>query len=484
MDASGGIGPLDDGPGEGEPTAHGGPVAGGEPIVEAEPLVEHPIAEETALVVREPERGADEVSFAVQVGVFAALLLFTLSVVAPAALMLWAAIVGAASATGGTALVHTGGLETETFATAMTAGVSVAIVLLLGVGLAGIAPRLPATDSPAARARRARTWRGVALATTGILIVVSFVTALAASRRSPWFPYPIATVAVVATVGFIAVVVLLGLCRVSALVVRWVFRWAVGERYRAGLVTGTLLLAGLAGVWAQHAGWAQRPLRWAWDEMELDRVRAPSGFADAGERLFCLGAGEVEPARARSAAAPACSFLPPLRGAAATGRSAAIRECFEALMPARYESVVNQLAVRFPRETARDAASQAMLDTCRSETVKRDLDDYFFTAALHRASRMEQRGAREVACDDLDERDGACVSPLSAAQLSEIERMVVCRLNGTERSIVELWLAGLSMQEIGEVVDMARARAKDTLFNALKRLAHLKDRPLTDCVEP
>lgn len=461
------------------------PASGADPDHEPRPRD----APEVALVER---TRPDEVTFAKQVGVFAGMLMFALGLLVPVVVLLWGALSVGVSAMAGTALLHTRGLEPKTFGTALVVGLVVAGGLLLWASLAAMVSAEPVV-APSGRVRPART-RPVGhpfLGAMAALLAASLLMTLAASTHSPFFPYPFATIVLVATVTFIAVVSLVAAFRVVRRLWIVTFDWACQGHYRAGFVTACLLMLGLAGAWAQRAGWSARPIRWAWAEAELDDVHGPTGVVDAGEKLLCLGAGELEPRLARSASAPACSFLPDGVRMSASGRvrrpaadQAQRDACFKALMPSVYRDTVSKLARTFSRETARDAASEALLNVCRGQTRADDLAAYYYQAARRSAVKLVEKERREAPCDAVDELAGSCASALSPEKLLAIEKLVTCRLAANERVMFELWLAGMTYAEIGEVVGMDAPRAKDGLNNALKRLERQNDRPLTDCIDP
>ena len=427
-----------------------------------------------------------------QAGVYVGMFVATVCALIPAAVLAWAALTVGASALAGTALLHTGGLEPRTFGPAMLVGLSIAAVLLIRAALAVQGEQSVAEVSPTGkvRTRAARPAGHPVLATMGVLLAASALTTLAGSAHSRFFPYPIATASVVATVAFFAVVALVACYRVLSGVRAATLDWAARAPYRAGVVTALLLLLGGAGVWAHYTGWSARPVLWAWHEAELREVRGPDDLVEAGEQLLCLGAGEVEPRMARSAAAPACEFLPgrvqvsasaPLPSGRRHGPRSPLDVCIETLMPVAYDQTVDKLAKRFPRETARDAASQAMLDTCRNDSEKSNLAGYFYRAAERRAYRSDGKARREVPCDELDTLEGTCATALSAVASAQMERIVKCLLTPAERVILELRRAGMTYREIGEELRLVPTQAKDTLNNAIKRLRRLKDLPLANC---
>lgn len=413
----------------------------------------------------------DEVTFAKQVGVFAGTLMFALGLLVPVVVLLWGALSIGASAMAGTALLHTRGLEPKTFGTALVVGLVVAGGLLIWASLAAAVSAEPVV-APSGRVRPART-RPVGhpfLGAMVALLAASLLMTLAASTHSPFFPYPFATIVLVATVTFIAVVSLVVAFRVVRRLWIVTFDWACHGHYRAGFVTACLLMLGLAGAWAQRAGWTARPIRWAWSEAELDDVHGPTGVVDAGEKLLCLGAGELEPRLARSASAPVCSFLP------GVGAGSRRDQCFETLMARSYGKVVRIVASgTSSMADAEDLVVDAMLVTCLRSELPDNPEGFLITVASNAAKHLGVRRGREIPCDDLERVAAAACRPddtveLRESKMARLTHETMCRLRPREKEVAELYLHGRRFREIDQALGLKSGKAKNTFNYAMDRL--------------
>lgn len=412
-------------------------------------------------------RVGTEVTFAKQVGVFSAMVVFWIGTLIPAVLFGWAGFALAADSVAATAILHAHGLEPRTLGPAFLIGLSLAVVLLLVRW--NRKPPLPHLPSP-------WTARYPALKTIIAMAALSAVTTAAASTGSPFFPYPLATVLVVATFAFTVVISLVATVRWLVGSMRRLYQWSCRGHYRAGFVTALLLVLGGAGVWAQYAGRMSWPARWLAREVELDAVHGPTGLGDLGRKALCLAAGEIEPGKARSAAAPACSFLP--------GTPIASHDCFVAIMDGPYWKAIAVLKHRYDFERARDAASQAIVDVCQKERVVKNLGGLFFKAAENRAKQSLRKDGPYVPCGDEDKLGATCALSLDEDTIEQLEAQVLCHLRGVERDIFEMWLTGRRYREIGAVLGMTERQAKDTLNNALKRIKRVRAAdPNAPCAE-
>ena len=402
---------------------------------------------------------------------------FYIGVLVPILSMLWLAIVLGVVTVAGTALVHTGGLEPNTFRTSMVVALGTAVPMLVAawreqahLASAGLAPRLWSDRHP--------VWRRAAW-----LVAIAALTTLAAAPQSPYFPYPVATMAVLTATIFLIVAGASAAMTLMNASASGLYRFGATRAYAAGFLTAAMLLVGAGGVWAHLEGVTYEPWRMVRAETELAKVAGPRGAFDAGLKALCLGAGETEPTLARSReAAPACRFLP-----GATGGNNADDDCFTSLMPLVPE--VRRTLRRDFRLNAYDAddvAMAALLTTCTATEVF-NRRSYFFQVARNQAKKDVMSRRRDASCAVLDDVRVAAelgctlLDPpeLRERKLAWLWDKVLCELDEHTARIVRSRLVDdLSFREAGKLWGMTEEKARNTFHNAVKKVRRLR---LADC---
>lgn len=422
---------------------------------------------------REPENvGAPRTAVTVpmQAALVVGIGVFVLGVGVPLLAMAWVSIILAIIALAGTTLLHTGGLDAETFKPAMLVAVGLAGYLLVGTWAKQDAAEKQHRDTGPRRRPIGRhgAW----------LVAIAGLMSLAAAPGSPYFPAPWATTAVLTATCYFIVVGVVAVWRLSDKA--WSALYRVGRQgpYAAGLLTGVLLLLGGAGAWAHHEGLSREPWRALRAELELPKVHRPHGALDAGLTALCLAAGETEPARARDArAAPGCRFLP---GTDHGGD--ADDDCFESLseaLPLARGMVRRQF--RLNAFDADEAAMAALVATCTAPVPPTKRRAYFFTVARNQASKQMREARREVPCDEIP--DGvasrvACTIDDEAGEralkLGLLWHAAMCEFDDRTAGVMRSRLVDdLSFREAGRRWNMTEAAARDTFHNAIKKLRRL-----------
>jgi RNA polymerase sigma factor (sigma-70 family) len=186
---------------------------------------------------------------------------------------------------------------------------------------------------------------------------------------------------------------------------------------------------------------------------------------------LCIVAGELEPALTHSAAASACGFL--------SGGAPRLDDCFSALM----KNTVPEAKQKLRRASlnpydVEDAIMKALLATCTREPPPDKIVAYFFTVASNQLRQIARDARRTVSCDQLDDQPDACRSSepleLREAKLAELWNEAICRLSDDAAKVVRRRLEqDEDFEEIGKQLGMPKARARDTFYNAIKRLRTL-----------
>jgi len=427
---------------------------------------------EAALAAR--QRDPASLTIRARIALFVGVTIFTVGALAQILAVIWLGFLSFLFGGSAEVLLHTGGLEPRTFAVCSVAAVVLDAVLLIVIAATSIR-RSWRRESPPERKRFAVRHPIVATG-IGLSCALAFVIAFGWSP-SLYFPYPLATVIVLANAYFFGLVGVLSSARLADLAWRRVKAWGLASQYRAGFLTASLLLVGAAGYWLLTARWYAAPLRAVEARLEAEDLDDVTGVLSGELDGLCIVAGELEPERAHSAAAPACGFL---------SRGIAPRDdCFSSLMTNAVPDA-RQLLRRNDVNDADldDAVMTALLATCTRKPPPNDLAAYFFIVARNQARQMALRARRTVSCDYADDMPGACSASeapeIREAKLAVLWKYALCKVGPNAAEIVRLrYEQQESFREIGARLGLTETRAKDTFHNALKKLRSLD---LASCV--
>jgi RNA polymerase sigma factor (sigma-70 family) len=394
----------------------------------------------------------------------------------------WVAIGAAIVTVSGSILVRTGGLEPRTFATCVTAAIVLDAVLLFAIVLASIARRV--NQASTAGAEGAYLRRPVLVTAAGLLIALLAVTA-AGWKRSPYFPYPLATIVVLANAYFFALISVLYTGRI----VDWTWAplksWAQMSPYRTGLLTATLVLLGVAGVAARKSDWTRESVRRLAAEVELEQPPATTGFVDTQLAALCIAAEEVAPELARGGAAPGCNFS----GGSGAGKHAGLlgsgSDCYTTLEPDMTSAKrILMYRLRLAADDADDIATDSLLETCTRVPPPNDLRAYFFKVVRNRGTRAVVVARRTISCDAVNELAPPTCSA-EPPEHRELELELVwqyahCVLNDHEADVLQRRLVeGLRFRAIGERLGLREDQARYIFHNAIGKL----QRRLAGCLQ-
>lgn len=458
----------------------------------AEPAGSRGKEQEQVLAVRGETRvargaspgGNPPVTRGMKVALFGGASVFTFGALFQMIAVAWLAIAAALAAVSGTILVHTGGLEPETFATCVTAAIVADAVLLLaivGAWVTKVGRRELALDPGGYYVRHP------VRATAAGLLAALLVVTLAGWKRSVYFPYPLATIVVLANAYFFAVV---GAFAVIGLIDRaWrpLRTWAEISPYRAGFLTATLVLLGAAGFILRELDWYEGPVRRINAEIHLGRTRDATGFADAQLKVLCIAAEETAPQHAHGDSAPGCGFLTEgggtsdgggtSGGAAASGgsNSGAASDCFKTLSEeVQTAKGIVRHKYRLNAYDADDVVMHALVATCTREPLPAKLRAYFWKVANTRGQRVVESARRTVSCDSLDEATWQACSyeppEEREALLSLLWERALCELDDREARALRGRLEGLPFRAVGEQLGLGADKAKDLFHNTLNKL--------------
>lgn len=414
-------------------------------------------------------RGAPALSVRARFGLSVGLVVFTLGALLQILATAWCALLLALFGGSAEVLVHTGGLEPRTFSASSIAAIVLDAVVLLAIATSSaqrairrrqqVQERFPGQERFAVR-------HPFAAASLGMSLALAFVLACG-WRPSPYFPYPLATIIVLASAYWFGLLGVFVIARLADLLWRQVKTWGIASEWRAGFVTASLLLSGGAGYWLLTTRWYAEPLEDIRARLEIDDPRGV-GVLDSELDELCVAADRLEPALVHTAAAPGCRFL-------ASGNPQT-DECFSTLMA----NAVPEMKQRLRRSELNsydieDAIMKALLATCTREPPPTSLADYFFISARNATWRRVQDVRRTVSCDQLPEPSDTC-SPSDPPELREIKLAklwddALCKLDGDALEIVRRRLQqDESFREIAGHLKMTEIRAKDAFHNAIKKL--------------
>ncbi len=409
-------------------------------------------------------RGSASLTTRTRFGLFFGIVVFTVGALIQILAIAWFGLL--MSLFGGSAevLVHTGGLEPRTFATCSGAAIVLDAALLLAIAARSVLR----TTQPAPPHRTPFAARHPFAATSGWLSLALALVILCGWRPSPYFPYPLATIIVLASAYWFALVgafVIVGLAGVAW---RPVKAWASATEWRAGFLTASLLLAGGSGYWLLTTQWYAAPLHAIEARLEIDDPDLGTSVLSNELDELCIAASELEPVLAHGSAAPACAFLD--KGTRWLDR------CFSDLMKNEVSKAKQLLRTSWLNDyDVEDAIMKALLATCTRESPPDNIAGYFLTVARNQIRRMAQDARRTVPCDQLDEIAAPCSASeppeLREFKLARLWDEAFCKLDPGKAELVRRRLEqDESFREIGEHLGIPETKAKDTFHNVMKRL--------------
>lgn len=371
-------------------------------------------------------------------------------------------------------LVHTGGLDRRTFAASSIAGLVLDAVLLAAVAARSVRRslrRAPPTDE------RFAARHPFAASSAGLLLALAFVIA-GGWRPSPYFPYPLATVVVLASAYWFGLVGVLTIARVADLAWRAVRAWGAAAQWRAGFLTASLVLAAAACYGLLATRWYAGPLRAVEAALALQSPGHGSDVLASELDGLCLVADHLEPSLAHSSAAPACEFL--------TTDSRPLDDCVAAVLHDSVPDVKQQLRRRgLDPYDIDDAVMKAVLAACTRLPPPRVLHAYFFAIADNQAAQIAGT-ARRTACDAAHPLVLTCTAgepPESRApKLARLWDDALCRIGDDAAQIVRRRLEqDESFREIADHLGIPESDARETYHHALKQL---RTPALASCDDP
>lgn len=421
-----------------------------------------PPDDEPAALTR--RQGSTSLTTRTRFGLFVGIIVFNVGALIQILAVAWLGLL--MSLFGGSAevLVHTGGLEPRTFAACSGAAIVLDAALLLAIA-AGWVRR---TMRPAPTDREPFATRHPFAAATGYLSLALAFVILCGWRPSPYFPYPLATIIVLASAYWFGLVGVFVIVRLAGVAWRPIKAWASATEWRAGFLTASLLLAGGGGYWLLTTQWYAAPLHAIEARLEIDDPDLDTSVLPRELDELCLAASELEPALAHSSAAPACAFLD--KG---TRR---LDSCFSGLMKNEVPRAKQLLHSSWLNDyDLEDALMKALLATCTREPPPDNLAGYFFAVARNQILRMAQDARRTVPCDQLDQIAAPCSASeppeLREIKLARLWDEAFCKLGPDKAELVRRRLEqDESFREIGEHLGITETKAKDTFHNAMKQL--------------
>jgi DNA-directed RNA polymerase specialized sigma24 family protein len=371
-------------------------------------------------------------------------------------------------------LVHTGGLDRRTFAACSIAALVLDAVLLTAVATRSVRRSLrrapPADERFAAR-------HPFAASSAGLLLALAFVIA-GGWRPSPYFPYPLATVVVLASGYWFGLIGVLAIARVADLVWRAVRAWGAAAQWRAGFLAASLVLAAAACCGLLATRWYAGPVHAVETALELQSPGHAADVLTSELDGLCLVADHLEPSLAHSSAAPACEFL--------TTDSRPLDDCIAAVIRDWAPGVKQQLRRRgLGPYDIDDTVMKAVLAACTRQPPPRVLHAYFFAMADNQAAQITA-AARATACDAARQHVVTCAAgeppDARATKLARLWDEAVCRIGEDAAQIVRRRLQqDESFREIADHLGIPEADARDTYHHAIKQL---RTPALASCDDP
>jgi DNA-directed RNA polymerase specialized sigma24 family protein len=372
-------------------------------------------------------------------------------------------------------LVHTGGLDRRTFAACSIAAFVLDAVLLGAIAIRSVR-RSVRRAAPADQRFAGR--HPFAASSAGLLLALAFVIA-GGWRPSPYFPYPLATVVVLATAYWFGLLGVLAIARAADLIWRALRAWGVAARGRTGFLVASLVLAAAACYGLLAARWYAGPLRAVEASLAFES-RDHAGDVLAGELDgLCLIADELEPSLAHSSAAPACEFL--------TTESRPLDDCLAALIREWVPGLKQQLRRHgLDPYDVDDAVLKALLATCTRQPPPRVRHAYLFATAENQGAQTAGAPRRTALCDAAHPLAVSCAAgepPESRARkLAQLWDDAVCRVGDDAAQILRRRLQqDESFREIGDHLGIPETDARELFHHAI---AQLRTAALASCDDP
>jgi DNA-directed RNA polymerase specialized sigma24 family protein len=370
-------------------------------------------------------------------------------------------------------LVHTGGLDRRTFAVCSIAAIAIDAVLVTAVAMRTVRRTLRRAETADERFVARHPF---AAASAGLLLALAFVVA-GGWRPSPYFPYPLATVVVLASAYWFGLLGVLAIARAADLTWRAVRAWCIATRWRASYLAASVVLAGAAGYGLVTTRWYAAPIH------ALEAGLAGEAPGHAGEVLageldgMCLVADEIEPSLAHSSVAPACEFL--------TSDTRPLDDCLAALRRDAVAGARHELRRRgFDPYDVDDAIMKGLLAACTREPIPRRLRAYFAAVAENQAAQRARE--RRTPCDASRPLAEICTTtePAAsrAAKLAHLWDDALCRVGDEAAEILRRRLQhDESFREIADHLGVRESDARDAYHHALAQLGTVA---LARCDDP
>lgn len=360
-------------------------------------------------------------------------------------------------------LVHTGGLDRRTFAACSIAALVLDAVLLIAIATRAVrrTRRTPPADE------RFAGRHPFCASSAGLLLALAFVIA-GGWRPSPYFPYPLATVVVLATGYWFGLLGVLAIARAADLVWRALRTWGVAARWRTGLLTASLVLSAAACYGLLATRWYAAPFGVVEAGLALASPDHAGNVLACELEGLCLVADEIEPSLAHSSAAPACEFL--------TTESRPLDDCVAALIRDWVPDLRQQLRRRdLDPYDIDDVLMKALLATCTRQPAPRVEHAYLFAAAERQAAQLASAPHRAARCDAVHPLALSCAagepSESRARKLAQLWDDAVCRVGDDAAQILRRRLQqDESFREIGDHLGLPEADARETYHRAIKQL--------------
>lgn len=367
-------------------------------------------------------------------------------------------------------LLHTGGLDTETFATSAYLGIGAAALLAAGLAARAFVRRASGNDGSLWVGLR----RDARIAAVGLLVALGAV-ALLGWHPSAYFPYPLATIVVFANLAFFALGVPIWLGATGLRATRWLFELGDRSQYLSGAMTAVLVVLSVAGV--VSAGYERALIA---DEV-ADRkpLRSPTSLAEASEEGLCLVADTLQPALAQRSRGCEVAIGDDDSANRPGGRPS--DDCSTTLHDGPFINAQSMLSRQFGLSSfdANEVATHALMITCTREPSPADLGAYFWTVARREAARYSRASARLVSCDEeILAMPDACTTSdseeIAGEKAAELWQRLDCELGPRVTRVIRLrFEQNLSFAEIGARIRVSEDEARNTLHNALKKVRRL-----------
>lgn len=208
--------------------------------------------------------------------------------IAQVLIVVWLGVGALIVASAGAALLNGGTFELADLRTCTVAALAINGVILAGFVMAWgqMRARRPPAHPSLYQRHPILTSGVVLLAALGALTGVSLGRDYRGVRE-------VTTTVVLANAYFFALLAVAWSLRLAVVMWRAIKRWALGNAFRAGIVTMWFLVLALAGLVLRHERWYAAPLDWIRAEIDLAPVSAASSAMEAEHAVLCVGAQEL-----------------------------------------------------------------------------------------------------------------------------------------------------------------------------------------------